>query len=641
MKQALFVSSVQKELATERKAIRDFVRSNRLLNQFFDVFLFEELPASDRLAEDVYLKQVNRCGIYLGLFGNEYGFENAGGLSATEREFDHATVAGKPRLIFVKGDNDAVRQPQMAALIRKAGSQLIRRRFSSIQDLTDAVYASLVEHLERSGVIQTQPFEERTCRDGVLNDIDHEAVMTFLRRAHNERQFPLAEDTPIADVLTHLHLLVDGQVSNAAMLLFCRNPQRFFPCAEVRCMHFHGTEIQRPVPFYRVFKGNLFEQVDNAVDFVLSKVNRSVGTRAQGTRAPVQYELPEDVVAEAIVNAMVHRDYASSAAIQVSVFADRVEVWNPGELLPPLTPESLRKPHRSILRNPRIAEALFLAHYIEKYGTGTLMMIRESLEYSLPEPRFGVQSPGEFGATIWRDWLTKEVLAKMRLNDRQLKAIEYLKVHGRISNPDYRKVSGSSKQTGSRDLDQLCEQQVLSRIGSTGKGTYYVLKINGLTMGSMGSRKVRRGAVVGIKAGLDIVADLPNSALVSNKKNCKNTFKTTKIKRVKGSKKNQGSHSSSIVTRNGGTKSAPSRRKVTEQVTEQVIKLLKCLKVGALGGREVMRHLKLRHRPTFIYDYLEPALSRNLIKMTQPDSPNSPTQKYSLTKKGKSLRGYK
>jgi ATP-dependent DNA helicase RecG len=155
-------------------------------------------------------------------------------------------------------------------------------------------------------------------------------------------------------------------------------------------MHFHGTEIQRPVPFYRIFKGNVFEQVDMATDFVMSKLNRSVGTRAESIQVPVRYEIPPEVVREAIVNAVAHRDYTSAGAVQVSVFADRVEVWNPGTLPAPLTTESLRQPHGSIPRNHRLCDALFLARYIEKYGTGTLMMIRES---ACPQPaRTGLRS---------------------------------------------------------------------------------------------------------------------------------------------------------------------------------------------------------------------------------------------------------
>ena len=80
--------------------------------------------------------------------------------------------------------------------------------------------------------------------------------------------------------------------------------------------------------------------------------------------------MPKEAVSEAVVNAVAHHDYVSNAGVQVMLFVDRLEVWNPGELPPALTPERLRKPHASIPRNPLIAEPLYLAHYIEKAGTG-------------------------------------------------------------------------------------------------------------------------------------------------------------------------------------------------------------------------------------------------------------------------------
>jgi ATP-dependent DNA helicase RecG len=470
----VFVSSVQQELATERRAVKSFIESDPLLRQFFTTFLFEEVSAADRRADAVYFEEVERSDVYVGIFGNDYGFEDAEGISPTEREFDHATNIGKYRLIFVKGTDDSLRHPKMQALIRKAGNQLIRRRVTSISELTTALQASLVEYLQACGAIQSRPFEERPCLDATLEDINTAAVAGLVQAARLERQFPLPETTPVPDLLAHLHLLSGVQPTSAALLLFGRDPQRFFPAAEVRCMHFHGTQIQRPVPFYRIFKGPLFEQVDNSVDFVLSKLNRSIGTRAESSQAPVRYEIPPDVIREAIVNAIAHRDYTSFGAVQVSVFADRVEVWNPGVLPPPLTPESLRHPHGSQARNPRICEVLFLARYIEKYGTGTLMMIRESLEHDLPEPDF-VMRGGEFTITLWRDWLTPEVLAGYNLNDRQMKVINYLKMHERITNSLYQIEFSVSKRTASLAFAELAAIGLIEKAGSTGKGVYYQL----------------------------------------------------------------------------------------------------------------------------------------------------------------------
>ena len=480
----IFISSVQKELAEERKAIKTFIEGDPLLHRFFTVFLFEDISASDRRADSVYLAEVEKCAVYIGLLGNEYGREDKKGLSPTEQEFNHATTQGKVRLIFVKGMDDAGRHPKMRALIAKAGEQLIRKRFGSITELTEALNSSLVDYLEVCGVIQARHFEDRPCQDASLSDVNGQAVADFVRLARLERQFALPIDTPVADVLAHLHLLCGDHPTNAAILLFGRDPQRFFPAAEVRCMHFHGTEIQRPVPFYRIFKGTLFEQVDMAEDFVMSKLNRSVGTRAESSQAPVRYEIPHDVIREAVVNAIAHRDYISAGAAQVSVFADRVEVWNPGTLTPPLTPESLRLPHGSIARNPRICEALFLARYIEKYGTGTLMMIRESLAHALPEPDFA-QRGGEFTSTVWRDWLTDEVLSGFNLTERKRKAIKFLKIHDRITNSQYQQELSVSKRTATLDLSEMVTAGLIEKAGSTGKGVYYLL--------AKGAAKGRKG----------------------------------------------------------------------------------------------------------------------------------------------------
>jgi ATP-dependent DNA helicase RecG len=397
----MFVSSVQKELAAERRALKNYIQGDALLSRFFEVFLFEDMPASDRRADKVYLKEVDRCDVYLGLLGNEYGHDDAGGVSPTEREFDRATAAGKERLIFVKGDQDAARHPKMRAFVRKAGNQLIRRRFDSIPELTALVYSSLVEYLISAGTVRTRPFDAAACPEATIKDLSRQKLQEFLARAQAERNYPLGPRTSTEKALAHLNLLDCGRLSHAAILLFGKQPQRFLITSEVKCLQFHGTTVAKPIPDYHIFKGTVFELVDQSVAFVMSKIAAAVGTRAQSTQAPVTYELPPAAVAEAIVNAIAHRDYASSASVQVMLFADRLEIWNPGELPPSLTPESLRLPHASIPRNPLIAEPLFLTRHIEKAGTGILDMIGLCKVAKLRAPDFRQES-GQFIQTLWR-----------------------------------------------------------------------------------------------------------------------------------------------------------------------------------------------------------------------------------------------
>ena len=230
----VFVSSVQKELAEERRAVKEFILHDPLLRRFIgDVFLFEDIPARDRKPEDIYLVEVERRDIYLAILGNKYGWKNADGKSPTELEFEHATKMHRERLVFVKGDDDKAREFDMARLVSKAGRQVTRRRFTDIPNLTREVYASLVESLENRGALVTKPFDDSLCEGASLQDIDIEQVTSFVETAEAKGRLALKGSRAPKAVLQNFNLLRDGKPTNAAMLLFGKNPRRFFNNAQV------------------------------------------------------------------------------------------------------------------------------------------------------------------------------------------------------------------------------------------------------------------------------------------------------------------------------------------------------------------------------------------------------------------------
>jgi ATP-dependent DNA helicase RecG len=466
----IFISSVQRELQEFRLAIRDYVNGDPLLAQFFNVFLFEDLPAGDRRADDVYLEQVAKSDLYLGLFANEYGWEDADGLSPTHREFNAATDNGVERVIFVI-DLEGKRHPKMLALIAEASDQLIRRRVSLIEELLDAIYHSLIEYLRRKQLIVTSPFDQTACRGATMHEVSGERIKWFLSRARAERGFAVSTDATNSQALTHLNQLVDGIPSNAAILLFGTEPQRFVPAAEVKCAHHHGLTVQKPIPDYKVFKGDLFQQVDSAVDFVMSKLARSVGTRSEGVEAPASYEIPREVIAEAIVNAIVHRDYTSAGAVQVAVFRDRVEIRNPGRLPHELSIESLGQEHASYPRNSRLADSMYYVRYIEKLGTGTLDMVRLCQQAELAAPVFS-QVGAEFVVSLGR--FDRQRLEAMGLNARQIEIMILIGAQKRITNADAQELTGANRKAASRDLDDLVEKGLIERHGH-GRGTHYTM----------------------------------------------------------------------------------------------------------------------------------------------------------------------
>ncbi len=396
----IFISSVQSEFAVERQQLHDYILADPLLGKFFDPFLFELLPAIDLSAQSVYLDEVLQSKIYLGLFGTQYGFEDKDGISPTEREFDHASLHHKTRLVFLSAHNSTNRHPKQLALIEKAQNLVVRKKFATIDELKSSVYASLVHFLIEKEYIRTGPFDTTIQSNASLTDIDEAKVRKFVTIARAKRGFKLHDTDSIESILSHLNLMQDGKLTNASILLFGKEPQRFFINSEIRCVHFHGTVVEKTIPSYKVFKGDVFELVDQAVDFVLSKVDYAIGTRAQSVDINGKYEIPKEIVTEAIVNAVAHRDYTSNGSIQVMLFRDRLEIINPGSLPMGWTTSKLKLLHTSVPANPLLAEPMYLAEYIERLGTGTADMVRIARENGLNEPDF-IQED-EFKTIIYR-----------------------------------------------------------------------------------------------------------------------------------------------------------------------------------------------------------------------------------------------
>ena len=175
-------------------------------------------------------------------------------------------------------------------------------------------------------------WDERVCEDASLEDIEEEKVRLFLRKAKYEWRLEIDPDISVKEALERLSLIKVDKLTNAALLLFGKSPQGFFLQTEVRCARFKGTEAIKPFIDMKVFDGDVIGQVNKALNFVLEHTLLSAWLVPGKVEREERNEYPSDAIREAIVNAICHRDYESTGNVQVRIFDDRIEVWNPGGL---------------------------------------------------------------------------------------------------------------------------------------------------------------------------------------------------------------------------------------------------------------------------------------------------------------------
>jgi ATP-dependent DNA helicase RecG len=307
---------------------------------------------------------------------------------------------------------------------------------------------------------------------------DRVDVATLTRFAElARRRLPEIDASDPERTLRNLRVAVGNRLTNAGVLLFAKDPQALFPQAQVRIGVFKGTEIMDS----HGFEGTLWDQLNDGMErfrrlLRVRFVVRVTEPTLEGLQRKEIWEYPLDALREALINALIHRDYAAPADIQIRLMEDRLQFWNPGRLPPGIRLDQLRAPnHPSVPRNPLIARCFYFASLIEHWGTGTTRIIEWCRGQDLPEPEF-VEDPGGFRVAFLKDPYTPERLRAMGLNDRQVQAVFHVKARGSITNREYRKLTGASKPTATRDLDALLKAGVLIREGETGRGSRYRLK---------------------------------------------------------------------------------------------------------------------------------------------------------------------
>lgn len=305
-----------------------------------------------------------------------------------------------------------------------------------------------------------------------LADIDEASIKTFSLAAVNSGRIGDISDLTTTDLLNNLRLIDDyGKLKRAAIILFGDNPGKFYTNCVVKIGRF-GKDASN-LKFQETIEGNiihLLKEVPAQLNhkFLVSPIE------FEGLQRIEKGEYPVAAVREMLLNALVHKNYLGTT-IQISVYDNYLSIWNEGSLPEGMSLDSLKRQHPSRPRNPLIADVCFKGGFIDAWGRGTLKIINSSKEAGLPEPEI-IEQDGGIRVTLFKDRNNEETLKKMGLNDRQIKAVQYVLEHTNITNAKYQELNAVGKTLATEELQDLVSKDVLKQIGSKGRGSKYEIK---------------------------------------------------------------------------------------------------------------------------------------------------------------------
>jgi ATP-dependent DNA helicase RecG len=301
-------------------------------------------------------------------------------------------------------------------------------------------------------------------------DLKQEAFDFFRKRAFRSQRIDEESLTDNNEHLIENLQLKEGKfLKRASILLFHSNPEKYITGAYIKIGFFESDSYLR---FQDEIHGNLFEQIEKTTELLFTKYIKAL-ISYEGLNRVETFEYPKEAIREALLNAIAHKDYSGGVPIQISVYNDKLMIWNEGQLPENWTVKNLLEKHASRPFNPDIANALFRSGYIESWGRGTIKIINECKKAGIPEPVFTYDS-SDISVEFRKDIYNEKHLRTLDLNVRQVKAVLYVKEKGRITNKEYQEINNTTDRTALRDLETLIQFNIIKRIGEK-KGAYYEL----------------------------------------------------------------------------------------------------------------------------------------------------------------------
>lgn len=344
--------------------------------------------------------------------------------------------------------------------------------------------AAIIKDLELQGT--NHSFDEMICVEQKFDANQADNLCLAIKRYMVEAAKTKSEKEKIKDV-TVQNLINWGIIKNFEGTLVPTNAfvlltNNIFPFAKIQCALFKGTER---VVFIdkRDFEGPLYEQIEEAYEFVLKHIN--LGAEINGLVRTDAYELPTEAIREAIVNATTHRNFLDRACVQVAVYDDRVEITSPGMLFGGLTIEQIKE-GGSKIRNRCIAEVFSRMKIIESWGTGIKRMFSSCKEYGIREPEL-LEIGDSFRVNLYRPSYNKVHQSSPKnspksslknLNSTQQKITSMILENPKVTQVDMAENLDISTRAVKKNIKELTEKGIVERVGSSRNGYWQLNEVD-------------------------------------------------------------------------------------------------------------------------------------------------------------------
>lgn len=325
-------------------------------------------------------------------------------------------------------------------------------------------------------------FEDEPVAGASIEDVDFDAVAAYCSKIGYQKSAQEYIQQNKKFLVAH-----NGkeELSGAAVMLFAKEPQLYFPRSRVRFVRYDGTEAkvgaEMNVIKDVVFEGRILDLVEQSLAFVRSQIKERTRLGPEGKFVTIP-EYPEFAWKELIVNAIAHRDYSIKGTdIQIKMFDDRITVESPGTLPGIVRLNNIRQVHFS--RNPKIAEYLHEYEYVKEFGEGVDRLYNEMERAGLPAPEFQteafmlhatIRNHANVGENVTN--VTKNVtdVTEKQFTKRETAILQMLQSDARVSTAAMAKNLGVSKRTILRDMESLKNKGTLSRNGADHGGSWII-----------------------------------------------------------------------------------------------------------------------------------------------------------------------